>query len=128
MFESLKSLFGFDVDVPPTTIEISSDGPAKYEPNSAAAPIIIADSDNEEVTSPSVVGRKPPRKKLFDDGATTAYPAATSEESNTVYLCKHIPKNRSKTVLRGLDNMKKESSSCASSNPLRLTYSPLGKE
>lgn len=65
MYENLKSLFGSEDLVPLGTIIISSDGPARVDPNSAAAPYVILDSDNEEITSPDVLGRKPPVRRFF---------------------------------------------------------------
>lgn len=127
-FENLKSLFGTDDIVPPGTIIISSDRPAIKVPNNVDAPIVIPDSDNEEVNSPDVHGRKPPRKKLFDESAKGVIPRDVSEESNSACKIKNHPISSSNKQLFRPYNMVNEVSSCASSSPSKFATSSIAKE
>lgn len=107
---------------------ISSVGPAMPVLNSAAAPLVILDSDNEEVSSPIVTRCKPPRKKLFNGDSSKIIPPAMSAESNVDYLRKNKPlTTANKRIDKFKDNMK-QSSSCGSSSPLKMVGSSRPKD
>lgn len=126
MYEDLKTLFGTDDIVPPGTIVISSDGPSMDEPNTAKRPIIIPDSPNLKVTSPIVLGRKPAHKKLFGESLNDDVPAAVSEESNSEHLrtSRARAKTKMQKILTRLNHKKCETSSYASSSPVKMVLSP----